>query len=220
MNYMKASLEYDTELLASLPHIPRELDNMQEQTIFSDGDICIRPFTAADVLALFEATRESISELCRWMVWCHPNYSLQDCLGFVSKSRADWEEGTQYSFGVFSNNRGTLLGSVGLSTINRTHKCANLGYWVRTGLTGHGIGAKACRLMSQFAFEELELNRLELLIPNQNRFSLKVADRIGATVEGLLRNRLMLNGRAHDAFMYSLVAKGSNQGAMRNALTI
>ena len=58
-----------------------------------------------------------------------------------------------------------------------------------------------------FSFESLGLNRAELLVPTANVASQRVAEKAGARREGLLRKRLRLNGVAHDAFVYSLVAE-------------
>jgi RimJ/RimL family protein N-acetyltransferase len=91
------------------------------------------------------------------MVWCHPNYSLEDSAAFVSKCAAEWEKGEQYSFVIFDVSDGAFLGSVGLSGVNRAHKFANLGYWVRTKRTQQGVASAATCLIARFALEELRL---------------------------------------------------------------
>jgi RimJ/RimL family protein N-acetyltransferase len=60
-------------------------------------------------------------------------------------------------------------------------------------------------MAARFSFEDLKLNRVELLVPSANVASQRVAEKAGAKREGLLRKRLQLNGIAHDAFVYSLV---------------
>jgi RimJ/RimL family protein N-acetyltransferase len=144
------------------------------------------------------------------MVWCHPNYSCDDARAFIGKSVVDWDQGTRYSFAICSQESGELLGSVGLSGLHRTHRFANLGYWVRTSRTGKGVGAAAARLAARFAFEQLGLNRLELIIPVENQGSIRVAEKLGAHREGLLRRRLVLRGKPHDALSFSLVAEEFN----------
>ncbi len=158
-----------------------------------------------DVPVLFEAVRESVSQLSAWMVWAHPNYSVEDTRAFVAKCGPGWEKGEQYSFAIVDLQDGQLIGSVGLSALNRSHGFANLGYWVRTGKTRHGVATSATRMAARFSFESLGLNRVELLVPIANVPSQRVAEKAGAKREGLLRKRLKLNGTAHDAFVYSLV---------------
>jgi RimJ/RimL family protein N-acetyltransferase len=63
---------------------------------------------------------------------------------------------------------------------------ANVGYWVRTSRTGQGIATAAVRLVARFGFEDLGLRRLELLIAVHNVASRRVAEKVGATLEGVL----------------------------------
>src|SRR5256885_13948469 len=175
------------------------------EILLSEAGIGLRQFTVDDVPTLFSAVHESVAQLSAWMVWAHPNYSIEDTRAFVSKCGPGWEKGEQYSFAIVDVHDGEFLGSVGLSAVNRAHGFANLGYWVRTGKTRHGVATSATRMVARFSFETLSLNRIELLVPTANVASQRVAEKAGAQREGLLRKRLRLNGIAHDAFVYSFV---------------
>ena len=187
-------------LLSTLRVVPRSND-----FVLSDGQIGLRQFTREDVPALFNSIRESLTQLSAWMVWAHPGYSIEDTQAFVLKCGSGWEKGEQYSFAIIDVHDGQFLGSVGLSAVNRAHGFANLGYWVRTRKTRHGVATSATRMAARFSFESLALNRVELLVPTANLASQRVAEKAGAKQEGLLRKRLQLNGVAHDAFVYSFV---------------
>ncbi len=167
--------------------------------------IRIRRFTTDDAEPLYEAVRESVQQLCHWMVWCNPEYSKEDSRAFVWSSERDWDRGERYSFVIEDSRDAALVGSVGLSSIVFPHRFANLGYWVRTSRTGEGIARAAVLLASSFAFEKLGLERLELIVPVSNEASRRVAERVGAHCEGLLRKRLVLRGKLHDAALYSLL---------------
>jgi RimJ/RimL family protein N-acetyltransferase len=170
-----------------------------------DGLTGIGPFRVTDAQALFEAVQESVKEICAWMVWCRLDYSLADSERFISSSAARWKEGTRYNFRIFDPGTGLLMGSIGLSAICPAHRFANIGYWVRTGMTRRGVASAALRLAARFAFEQAGLERLEIVMPANNRASVRVAEKAGARFEGVLRGRLCLGGRIHDALMYSLV---------------
>lgn len=189
-------------LLTSLRVVPDT-----HELIISDGVIGLRQFTSEDIPRLFTAIHESMSNLSAWMVWAHPDYSMEDTRAFVAKCGPGWEKGEQYSFAIVDVHDGEFLGSVGLSAVNRAHGFANLGYWVRAGKTRHGVASSATRMAARFSFQSLKLNRVELLVPTANAASQRVADKAGAKREGLLRKRLQLNGVAHDAFVYSFVAE-------------
>ncbi len=185
-----------------------------------DGCVGIRRFCPEDVPLLFEATRESIGSLCQWMVWCHAGYTTGDCAAFVSACDEKWKRGESHSFVIYDVRDGTFLGSAGLNQINQTHRVANLGYWVRSSQAGRGIGTAAVRLVARFGLQELHFNRLDIIIPVGNRSSQRVAQKAGAKQEGILRNRLVIQGKSHDAVVYSMVAEdleGREEQIMRPA---
>jgi len=154
---------------------------------------------------MFEAVRESIPEVSQWLGWCHPEYSIEETREFL-RSREEKAEGDEwYSFGVFDRDDSQFLGGVGLNFINRVHQVGNLGYWVRTSATGKGIASRASKLVARFGFEELGLHRIEIVAAVPNIASQRVAEKIGAVREGVLRKRLLIRGESEDAVMFSLV---------------
>jgi RimJ/RimL family protein N-acetyltransferase len=68
-----------------------------------------------------------------------------------------------------------------------------------------GVAIAAARLAARFAFRELSLTRVELVALVDNIASRRVAEKLGATLEGVARNRLVHNGVPFAAAMYSLV---------------
>jgi hypothetical protein len=81
---------------------------------------------------------------------------------------------------------------------------ANLGYWVRTSATGHGVATRAARLVAQFGIEKIGLLRVEIVVAIGNIASMRVAEKAGAKREGILRNRLVGRDKVLDAVMHSL----------------
>lgn len=174
------------------------------KTEWSDGRLRIRPFREDDVAAHFEAVRESIAEVSRWLPWCHAAYAIDESRAWVRSRPAAWEAGNHYSF-VVEDEGGRFLGSVDINHINRTHHLANLGYWVRTSASRQGVATAAARLGARFAFEALGLHRVEILMEVHNAASRRVAERAGAHFEGTLRHRLDFHGKARDGYLFSLL---------------
>ena len=174
--------------------------------IFDTHSIVVRRFEPADIFPLHEAALESMPKLSRWMNWCPPDYTVDDARSFILKSERAWETGEHFNFAIRDASDDTFLGSVALNHISMPHKLANVAYWVRAGWTGKGTATSAVRLVARFGLHELGLNRLEFLIPTENRASLRVAQNAGARFEGNLRSRIVVGGRCHDAAMYSLVS--------------
>jgi RimJ/RimL family protein N-acetyltransferase len=164
----------------------------------------IRPYEPDDAAALYDAARESTGEVFRWLDWCHPRYSLADAVEWTRSRAALAADGSEHSFAIVGPD-GRFLGGCGLNQVNRVHRFANLGYWVRTTATRQGVATGAVRQVADFAFARTDLVRLEIVCAVGNQASQRVAERAGAVREGVLRNRLLVHGRPVDAVMYSLV---------------
>lgn len=171
------------------------------------GDsIVARTYRDGDAPLLYEAVRESIAEVSVWLPWCHQDYSIEESREFVASRSTAVQADEHYSFAVFSRDDPRhLLGGVGLNFINRVHQFANLGYWTRTSAAGKGIASEAARLVALFGLEQLGLQRIEIVAALPNLASQRVAEKIGAVREGVLRKRLRIHGEAEDAILFSLV---------------
>jgi RimJ/RimL family protein N-acetyltransferase len=154
---------------------------------------------------MYQAVLESIDEVSRWLAWCHPGYSLEESAAWVGTQQAAWANGSEYSFAITNAADGTYLGTIGLNRIDPIHRWANLGYWVRSSQTNKGVATASALLVARFAFEHLKLNRIEIVISVKNTSSLRVAEKIGAAREGLLRSKVVAHGEVHDAVMFSLI---------------
>ena len=165
----------------------------------------IRRYRPDDVPLLFEAIRESINEIYPWLPWCHPEYSMEDSSAWVQSRDEAWDADREYSFVILDQRNARFAGGVGLGQVNRINQMANLGYWVRTSCTRRGAATAATRLIAEFGFRELGLQRIEILAAVGNDASQRVAEKAGATKEGTLRNRLLNHGKPTDAVLYSMI---------------
>ncbi len=146
-----------------------------------------------------------MDEISPWMDWCHPDYSLHDSRTHVEGAVRGWQEDAKFEFTMCDPSDGSFLGCCGLTRISRTNKVVNLGYWVRTGWTGRGVATAATLLLAEFGIKRAGLTRIEILIATANLASQRVAEKAGATREGVLRNRNLVHGKLQDAVMYSLI---------------
>lgn len=170
------------------------------------GPWVLRPVTPADRDALFEAVLESRDAIGRWMDWCKPGYAVQDTEEWIARCQRNWadEEGER-SFVIVEAATGELVGSAGINQVNRIHHFANLGYWVRIRRSRQGIASTAVPALARYGFTTLGLGRIEIVAQVGNVASRRVAEKAGATLEGIARNRLTFGGAQRDAALYSLV---------------
>lgn len=155
---------------------------------------------------IFEAAKESQGgEFTRWMPWCHEDYKIEETEEFVKKCIEEREAKEDFTFAVFDIETDEFCGFVGLNARNKLHEFYNVGYWIRISKQNQSIVSTAVRLLAKAAFEDLPINRLEILAAFENIPSQKAAEKAGATREGILRKRLVIGGRLHDAVVFSFV---------------
>ena len=167
--------------------------------------ILIRPWTASDVAALFDAVSGSLPTLSQWLPWAKPDYSHDDSETWIAHCMRARETEDEFHFGAFDVASGDLLGSVGLNHRIRTSRSAHLGYWVADHARGRGVAVEAAKQAARFGFDTLGLQRLVIQVQPENRASLRVAIKLGAVCEGIARNGIIVDGEPREAIVHSLI---------------
>lgn len=168
------------------------------------GDIGIRPFHEHEAAEFAAAVLESIPDLAPYMPWAHPHYSQDEARAWIDDTRGSFDASTKHEFAIV-DTEDRLLGGVGINMRNDLHRTANLGYWVRSTASDRGVATTAARIAAIFGFKGLHLQRLEIVVVVGNHASVRVAEKLGARREGVLRNRLRIYDQALDAVVFSLI---------------
>ena len=175
------------------------------------ANLILRKYEIAFAPLLYEAAVESRGgEFSRWMPWCHENYAIDESRTFIEKVVENWRDEKEFGLAIFDARTEEFLGGIGLNQPSKAHKFYNLGYWIRVSKQNRGIASEATRVLARTAFTDLPINRLEILTALENIPSQKAAEKSGATREGVLRKRLVIGGRVHDAVMFSFVREDFN----------
>jgi ribosomal-protein-serine acetyltransferase len=173
------------------------------RTWFLFENIRLEALSEAHLEEYWQSIERSRSQIESWLGTFFSPTTENETRTFLQDRCSDWQKGNGCYFAIFQNTDFIGLGFV--NTINLRHRFANLGYWVDSTQTGRGYATKIARGLASFAFEDLVLYRVELVIDVNNIASQKVAEKAGALYEGTLRNRLQLDEKPCNASMYSLV---------------
>lgn len=168
-------------------------------------NVHIRPFQFGDAPPVFQAIQESLAEVSQWLPNLNASLTLEKVQSYIELQPSLRSERKAYNFAIVDARDNSILGGCGLTLINWRHRFANLYYWVRSSRTGQGIASAATLLLAHFGLESLELHRIEIVVAIRNSASIRVAEKVGATREGILRSRITVHGTIHNAFMYSLI---------------
>jgi ribosomal-protein-serine acetyltransferase len=165
----------------------------------------ITPWNEDHCNALEEALWESREDLEKWHAWPADTYhwDLMGALKWCRDCMHAWEKKTYYGFAI-EDEEGKLVGSISIYWIEKFSNLGRVGYWVRSSRQREGAAKAAGELIKQFAFEELKLTRLELIIDPQNWSSRNTARALGARCEGIALNKLFFDGEPHPAAVYGI----------------
>jgi [ribosomal protein S5]-alanine N-acetyltransferase len=162
----------------------------------SDGVVRLRPLRPDDVAAYVGAFADD------------PDLARDRGLERAPDEAAvrSWMEVTDdFAELAIADAQDALVGSVMLYALDRRHKRAELGYWLVPAARGRGLATRALRLAVHWMFEDLGLERAQLVTTPDNTGSLAVARRLGFVEEGLLRGRDIEEGRRIDVVIYGLL---------------
>ncbi|MGI9324886.1 MAG: GNAT family N-acetyltransferase [Pseudomonadales bacterium] len=166
-------------------------------------NVQIRPYELADAQSLARAAVESHREISPWMPWCHAQYTLQEAQTWIELTIRGRQEGSLYDFAIVID--GEFVGACGINQVNTQDRVANLGYWLRSSVAGKGIAAIAAQQVIDWAFQNTELNRIEIVTAIDNHRSQRVAEKLGAQRDAVLQQRTMVKGQPSPAILYSVV---------------
>jgi RimJ/RimL family protein N-acetyltransferase len=123
-------------------------------------------------------------------------------LGIYERGR---QEGTREAFAAVGEE-GEFLGLALVPRIERDAQTAELGYIVAPAARGRGVATATLGLLTDWAFAELDMLRLELLITSANEPSKRVAERNGYRREGVFRSFFVKQGVRDDVEIWSRLA--------------
>ena len=161
----------------------------------------LRPWRPDDVDAVLAACQDT--EIQRWTQVPVP-YAREHAEEFVGSIAPGTWAGGGGLFAVERRDGGPLVGSIGLFEPSEGY--AEAGYWTAPGGRRQGFTAEALGLLCAWAFDEVGLRRVELVVDPDNAGSRGVAERAGFRAEGVVRQRFLHRGQPSDVVLYALLA--------------
>jgi ribosomal-protein-serine acetyltransferase len=179
---------------------------LQPPSSITRGDLEFRQFKRRDLDALATAVTASLPELIKWLPWATAGYNRVDGMRFLRDSISAWRDHRAYDFAIRPTNfPEEHWGNVSIWSTSQQYGVGEVGYWVRTDKAHQGIGTAATKAMLELGFGTLKMHRIILRIAVGNGASERIAEKLGFTKEGVLREVLIVNGKRVDHVLYSIL---------------
>lgn len=177
------------------------LDAVQLPTIATDR-LNLRWLTVADVPALFEIFGDPA--VCRY--WSRPPFSsLAEAAAYHREIVELFESRTLFQWGIAEAGTDHVIGTCTLANLSVAHRRAEIGFALARNAWGRGYMAESITALLTFAFQTLNLHRIEADVDPRNHRSIAVLERAGFVREGYLRERYHMAGEVQDALFYGLL---------------
>lgn len=147
----------------------------------TDGELTLRWRRPDDEAALIAILRDPV--ITRW-TRVPEDYGAGDFAAFLTRTAAEREDGDGLALLVVDADD-RIVGSVALHEVGAT--APDIGYWVAADARGRRIGARAVRLLRDWAHAKLGLQRLEIHVHPDNAASLRTAEQAGFARTGEYR---------------------------------
>ena len=136
------------------------------------------------------------------MRWAKTLPTFDETKLYCRRALWEWHDRESLDYRLFLDDQ--FVGNCAVHTILWDVPSAQLGYWCHANFGGRGLIAEAVERLTQFAFDELDLARLEIRCNARNSASANVAIRAGFTPEAHLKNSFRDNGgQLSDALFFA-----------------
>ena len=176
--------------------------------------VVLRPLVPQDFNAWSEVRRRNGEWLTMWEPLRLPHHPDPETNREVFAARCGSRDrerlaGSQYAFGIFVD--GAFAGELNLNNVVRgAMQSATIGYWIDRARAGRSLMSEAIVVLAQFAFEELNLHRLEICIIPRNSNSRRVVEKLNIREEGIAQRFLEINGAWEDHMRFGFTVEEWN----------
>ncbi|WP_299092338.1 GNAT family N-acetyltransferase [uncultured Metabacillus sp.] len=150
--------------------------------------LLIRMPRPGDGPEVYRAIQASINELKPWMPFAQYEQTEQDVELNVREAHINFLKRDDLRLHVFLKETGEFVASSGLHRINWSIPKFEIDYWIDTRYSGKGYMTEAVQGITDLAFHKLNARRLERRCDSNNVRSRAIPERLGFTLEGILKN--------------------------------
>jgi ribosomal-protein-alanine N-acetyltransferase len=163
----------------------------------------LRPLMESDAKDLYEyAKTEQVGPKAGW----DPHVSISDSYKFISLLKEPKTEKHPILFAIELKSESKMIGTIDFHDYNRFIKQAEVGYALNPSYWGCGYVTEALRVLIEFGFNRLNINRIQIMHDPNNHASRRVIEKIDFKYEGELRDRIKnIDGSYSNASLYSIL---------------
>lgn len=159
----------------------------------------VQPSFAKAYLAIVNEQRE---DLAQYLPWAANARDEAFFLTFINNSLHDYADGKSLTCAIIYE--GQIAGNISFNQIDYKLSKVHIGYWLSQKYRGQGIITQCVNQLIEIAFDELQLNKIEIRVATANLASRAVPERLNFNLEGIITQAENVNGIIVDHAVYGL----------------
>ncbi|MEC5425109.1 GNAT family protein [Virgibacillus sp. C22-A2] len=168
-----------------------------------DEHITIKLLAVRNAEELYKLTDGSRDQLREWLAWVDTTKSSDDSSAFIEHTIQSFKENKSLTTGIFFKDE--LAGTAGFNSFDWINKIGYIGYWLAPLYQGQGIMTRVTQTLTDYAFNELNLNRVDIRAAYENKKSRAIPERLGFVKEGQIRQAEWLYDHYVDHVVYGML---------------
>ncbi|MDA1279851.1 MAG: GNAT family N-acetyltransferase [Chloroflexi bacterium] len=173
-------------------------------TLSASESLVLRPVELDDAEEFLELVRKNFDRLTAWLNIVRVPSTVEERRKLLATDMEPTRTGDRHWWMI--EWEGKLAGTIDVHAIQKRPRWGLVGYWLGDQFTGRGLMTESLRAVTDWAFTELGLTRLEIQSSIENRASCGVPERLGIGRESIRRQSNVINGTAHDMASYVALA--------------
>jgi RimJ/RimL family protein N-acetyltransferase len=129
----------------------------------------------------------------------------EEAVNIIESFQTTFEQNKGLQWGIILKKSKNFIGTIGLKNVDAKDKKAVIGFEIHPVNWRHGYPLEALQSILQYAFKELDLFRIGVIILQENTNAGSLLDKVGFTLEGKLRGYVYQGNQSRDAFVYSML---------------
>lgn len=163
------------------------------------GKLCFRTLDTRDTKAVHSyASDQNVKRFIGWPLM----KTMDETRGYIEEMLRREAVGTHLYASIVLKETGAHIGTAMIFNFDKEANQAEVGYVFHSSSWGKGYGTEAVALMCAFAFDFLNLHKLNARVVDANIGSARVLEKNGFQLEGRLRDHHFIDGSYYDSLLF------------------
>ncbi len=154
---------------------------------------------------LFETIDRDRKYLRKWLPFVDQTRKPKDTAQFIRQMEQNLKKNNDYVYTIWYN--GDLAGLAGYKESDKINRKTEIGYWLAESMQGKGIMIQTVKKLVDFAFRNLNMNRVQIKVAAGNLKSAAIPSKLGFHFEGIEREGEFHTDRFYDLEVFSMLKK-------------